>query len=183
MNLAIEKLDGKTFQVLPLQTTIIPRHIQLDTKSIIELFIVRNKKEYLDNITLYREILWDKYFNITQQIKRISFDYTIITDGYSVSLRFINNNDLEKENTKKENMRKGRKLLKGLSNEEKEEIRNNKKIEKSKTKEKENEQENKEKENIEYPYIDDVLKDELKGKHIFIDDDITKKRKRVFNRI
>jgi hypothetical protein len=170
MNLAIEKLDGKTFQVLPLQTSIIPKHIQIDTKSIIELFIVSNKKEYLDNLSLYREILWDKYFNITQKIKGYSFDYTIITNGYSSSLRFINNNELEKENTKKEKMRKGRKLLKGLSDEEKEKIRNNK-IEQSKKKDKketkENEQENKE--IVDYPYIDEVCKDELKGKHIFID--------------
>lgn len=169
MNLAIEKLDGKTFQVLPLQTSIIPKHIQLDTKSIIELFVINNKKEYLDNLSSYREILWDKYFDITQKIKGYSFDCTIITDGYSSSLRFINNNDLEKENTKKDKMRKGRKLLKGLNKEEKEEIRNNKKLEQSK---KEKETEDKKENNIEiieYPYIDEVCKDELKGKHIFID--------------
>ncbi len=169
MNLAIEKLEGKTFQVLPLQTSIIPKHIQFDTKSIIELFVLNNKKEYLDNLSSYREILWDKYFDITQKIKGYSFDYTIITDGYSSSLRFINNNDLEKENIKKDKMRKGRKLLKGLSDEEKEEIRNNKKIEQSKKKtETEDKKENKI-EIIEYPYIDEVYKDELKGKHIFID--------------
>ena len=39
MNLELEKINGKMFQFFPLQTISIPKHIQLDTKALIELFI------------------------------------------------------------------------------------------------------------------------------------------------
>lgn len=67
----------------PLQTQIIPRHIQLDTKSIIELLVDTDKKQYLDNVELNKEILWDKFFTINQYLRKYDFDYTIITDGYT----------------------------------------------------------------------------------------------------
>jgi len=173
MNIELEKIEGKMYQFFPLQSSIIPRHIQMDTKSIIELLVDKGKKEYLDNIELNKEFLWDKFFNITQKIKDYKFDNTIITDGYASSLRFIHNDYIEGEKIKKEKMKKGRKDAREMTDEDKERD----KITKKKLQDEKNEM-NKLKQKIkpkkvekthEFSYIDDVEKEELKGNHIFID--------------
>ena len=173
MNIELEKIEGKMYQFFPLQSSIIPRHIQIDTKSVIELLVDKGKKEYLDNIELNKEFLWDKYFNITQKIKDYMFDNTIITDGYATSLRFIHNDYIEGEKIKKEKMKKGRKDAKEMTEEEKEKKKFDKKILQDEKKElnklKQKDKPKKIEKIQEFPYIDDVEKEDLEGKHIFID--------------
>jgi hypothetical protein len=173
MNIELEKIEGKMYQFFPLQSSIIPRHIQMDTKSIIELLVDKGKKEYLDNIELNKEFLWDKYFNITQKIKDYKFDNTIITDGYATSLRFIHNDYIEGEKIKKEKMKKGRKDARELTDEDKEKKKLSKKILQDEKKElnklKQKDKPKKVEKIQEFSYIDDVEKEELKGSHIFID--------------
>ena len=171
MNIELEKIEGKMYQFFPIQSSIIPNHIQIDTKSVIELLVEKEKKQYLDNVELNKEFLWDKFFNITQKIKDYKFDNTIITDGYATSLRFIHNDCIEGEKIKKEKMKKGRKDAREMTTEDKEK----KKIAKKKLQDEKKEL-NKLKEKPkkiekthEFPYIDDVDKEELKGSHIFID--------------
>ena len=173
MNIELEKIEGKMYQFFPLQSSIIPRHIQIDTKSVIELLVDKGKKEYLDNIEVNKEFLWDKFFNITQKIKDYKFDNTIITDGYATSLRFIHNDYIEGEKIKKEKMKKGRKDAKEMTEEEKEKKKLDKKIlqdeEKELNKLKQKDKPKKIEKIQEFPYIDDVEKVDLEGKHIFID--------------
>ena len=173
MNIELEKIEGKMYQFFPLQSSIIPRHIQIDTKSVIELLVDKGKKEYLDNIEFNKEFLWDKYFNITQKIKDYKFDNTIITDGYATSLRFIHNDYIEGEKIKKEKMKKGRKDAKEMTEEEKEKKKLDKKILQDEKKElnklKQKDKPKKIEKIQEFPYIDDVEKVDLGGKHIFID--------------
>ena len=173
MNIELEKIEGKMYQFFPLQSSIIPRHIQIDTKSVIELLVDKGKKEYLDNIELNKEFLWDKYFNITQKIKDYKFDNTIITDGYATSLRFIHNDYIEGEKIKKEKMKKGRKDAKEMTEEEKEKKKFDKKIlqdeKKVLNKLKQKDKPKKIEKIQEFHYIDDVEKEVLEGKHIFID--------------
>jgi hypothetical protein len=178
MNLELEEKDAKMFQFFPLQTQIIPRHIQIDTKSIIELLVDTDKKKYLDNIELNKEILWDKFFTVNQYLRKYEFDYTIITDGYAVSLRFLHKEFVNEEIIKKDKMKNGKKALKGLSDEEKEMKKQEKITLQNKIKE-ENKQkqalqpkqkkENKKETQQEFPYIDEVSKYLLDGNHIFID--------------
>jgi len=120
MNLELEEKDAKMFQFFPLQTQIISRHIQIDTKSIIELLVDADKKQYLDNVELNKEILWDKFFTINQYLRKYEFDYTIITDGYAVSLRFLHKDFTNEERIKKDKMKNSKKALKGLTDKEKE---------------------------------------------------------------
>ena len=173
MNIELEKIEGKMYQFFPLQSSIIPRHIQIDTKSVIELLVDKGKKEYLDNIEVNKEFLWDKFFNITQKIKDYKFDNTIITDGYATSLRFIHNDYIEGEKIKKEKMKKGRKDAKEMTEEEKEKKKLDKKILQDEKKElnklKQKDKLKKIEKIQEFPYIDDVEKEDLEGKHIFID--------------
>ena len=178
MNLELEEKEAKMFQFFPLQTQIIPRHIQIDTKSIIELLVDADKKQYLDNVELNKEILWDKFFTINQYLRKYDFDYTIITDGYAVSLRFLHKDFTNEERIKKDKMKNGQKALKGLSDEEKEIKKQYKITLQNKIKE-----ENKQKRALqpkqkkatkkevqhEFPYIDEVSKELLDGNHVFID--------------
>jgi len=173
MNIELEKIEGKMYQFFPLQSSIIPRHIQIDTKAIIELLVDKEKKQYLDNVELNKEFLWDKYFNITQKIKDYKFDNTIITDGYATSLRFIHNDYIEGEKIKKEKMKKGRKDAREMTTEDKEKKKLDKKILQDEKKElnklKQKDKPKKIEKIQEFPYIDDVEKVDLEGKHIFID--------------
>ena len=199
MCLELEKIERKSFQFFPIQTNAIPRHIQIDTKALVELYIDTEKHKHLLDIwikdtpeepknkikkNLYnclednKEFIWDTFFDIKQKLKNYIFDYTIITDGYSVSLRFLHDDFIQGEKIKKLNMKEAKKALKGLSKEEKDKIKEEKKI-KKKEESKQKKLENKDKiykskkelkkENPEFPYIDEVSKEVLEGKHIFID--------------
>ena len=199
MCLELEKIERKSFQFFPIQSNSIPRHIQIDTKALVELYIDTEKHKHLLDIwikdtpeepinkikkNLYnclednKEFIWDTFFDIKQKLKNYIFDYTIITDGYSVSLRFLHDAFIEGEKIKKLNMKEAKKALKGLSKEEKDKIKEEKKI-KKKEESKQKRLENKDKiykskkelkkENPEFPYIDEVSKEVLEGKHIFID--------------
>jgi len=173
MNIELEKIEGKMFQFFPIQSSIIPNHIQIDTKAVIELLVDKEKKQYLDNVELNKEFLWDKFFNITQKIKDYKFDNTIITDGYATSLRFIHDGYIEGEKIKKEKIKKGRKDAQEMTEEDKEKKKLAKKKLQDEKKElnklKQKEKPKKVEKTQEFPYIDDVDKKELKGNHIFID--------------
>jgi hypothetical protein len=159
MNCELEKIGGKMYQFFPLQSSITPNHIQIDTKAVIELLVDKDKKKYIDNILLYKEILWDKYFSINPKIKNYQFDNTIITDGYATALRFIHTDYIEGELLKKEKMKQARKNAKN---------KDTIKMNQSATKINDNVIPSKE-EIIDFPYIDEVDKTDLEGKHIFID--------------
>jgi len=207
MCLELEILERKSFQFFPIQTNSIPRHIQVDTKALVELFIETEKHQKLLDIwiketteiksgknkgkpknktkgDLYncleqnKEFIWNTIFNITQTRKNYVFDYTIITDGYATSLRFLHKDFVEKEQEKKDKKKEGKKALQGLTKEQKDKIKEDKKqLQKEEAKQTRLENKGKPKkskkeekqENPEFPYIDEVPKEILEGKHIFID--------------
>jgi hypothetical protein len=190
MNNELERLEKKQFQFFPLQNNNVLKHIQVDTSVLIELF-EKHVAEVNKNIEIMKDVIWVDMFNINCKIKNYVFDNTIITDGFAVSLRFIHKNHLEIVNKNKKAMKQARKAknerLSGLKGEEKklEEVKiqqekedkkiikdNLKKQQKDLEKQRalENKQEtNKKQIKYDFPYIDDVKKEKLKGKHIFID--------------
>ena len=194
MNIELDKLNKKQFQFFPLQSNTILRHIQIDTSSLIELFEDK-VTEAFKNIEIQKAIIWTKIFKLNHSIKKYVFDYTIITDGFSTALRFLNIDYSEEVKDKKTKMKEGKaelnSKLKGLNREDKIKkktlIKEEKAIvNKQKKEEQKKSKDNKKKEalksnitnitniinitnNVEFPYIDDVNKDELIGKHIFID--------------
>lgn len=94
MCLKLEKSDTKLFQFFPLRNDIVPKYISVDTKTIIELFVDKDKNAYLKDIKRTQKDLWDKYFNLDNKISKIknhTFDYRILTDCYGVSIQFIHN--------------------------------------------------------------------------------------------
>ena len=187
MSDSLEKLGKNQYQFFPLQTSAVPKHIRIDNRGLITLFEdnASNKFKIANKI---KQKLWSDIFNIKCKRKGYSFDYSIITDGYSVAMQFISFNGKNKKDKRIKNMQSAKnnkeKLLKDKSYEEKELLKKNMKqakIEKEqKYKEenykiinekiKANKKDTVKKEcNLEFPYIDDVPKDKLDGKHIFID--------------
>jgi hypothetical protein len=67
-------------------------------------------------------------FNITQTKKNYVFNHTIITDGYSCSLRFIHKDFVEEQQHKTKMMQNGKFAL-NLTKEEKDKIKKDKKEE------------------------------------------------------
>lgn len=190
INNELERLEKKQFQFFPLQNNNVLKHIQVDTSVLIELF-EKHVAEVNKNIEIMKDVIWVDMFNINFKIKNYIFDNTIITDGFSVSLRFVYKNHLEIVNKNKKAMKQARKAknerLYDLTCEEKkqEEVKiQQEKEDKKKIKDnlkkqlkdmdkqrtlKNKQETNKKQIKYDFPYIDDVKKEELKGKHIFID--------------
>ena len=199
MCLELETLEAKAFQFFPIQTNAIPRHIQVDTKAMVELFIDTKQDEKLLKMCKFptkdgkimnatsgnlnncleenKEFIWDYLWDVKQTLKNYQFDYTIITDGYATSLRFLHKDCLEEEQQKKDKKKAGKKALQGLTKEEKE---NRKEEKKEQQKELTKLLRKQRKENPpkktettedlpEFQYIDELPMEALKGKHIFID--------------
>ena len=135
----IEKLETKSFQFFPLRTDIINKFIPVDTKSLIELFIKKDKAKYLDDVESYKESVWSMLFDINKDMFKQSnyiFDYKIYTDGYSVSIQMLLNDKVKDEKQKKQNMknkkRENKELTKDMTEEEIKEFK--KKLEEDKKK-------------------------------------------------
>uniref|UniRef100_A0A6C0H297 Uncharacterized protein n=1 Tax=viral metagenome TaxID=1070528 RepID=A0A6C0H297_9ZZZZ len=192
MCLELERLETKSFQFFPIQTNAVPRHIQVDTKAMVELFLDTKRDEKLMKICKFpekdgkimksvsnnlmycleenKEFIWDYLWDVKQTRKNYQFDYTIITDGYATSLRFLHKDCVEEEQQKKDKKKAGKKALQGLTKEEKKQQQ--KKLTKLLRKQRmENPPKKKgtTKDLPEFPYIDELPIEALKGKHIFID--------------
>ena len=152
VNEKLEELGVKLYQVIPIRSDCVLKNIHIDTKTLVELFIEEDKNKYLKNITDYRDEIWNKFTTIKRHInKGYTFDYTILTDAFSVSIRYIEPSKLVKQDKKKDNMRKARKL----KNKEEDKIIDEaiKDVEKGKIK---TEGESKISKQAEFLYIDEV---------------------------
>jgi len=85
----------RLFNVLPLRSNIVPKHICIDTCGLISNFLgdestTSHYKNYKKNDNQYK--LWDRLFDMKCKIykkKHYIFNYMIKTDGISVSILFI----------------------------------------------------------------------------------------------
>lgn len=100
----IEKNDCPIYNVFPMRTDIIPKHIRLDTVSLVQLLTTKeqgNKSDYLakGNLKLYENKIW-KFFFITEKQcfrkKWYSFHHMIETDGVSCSVLLLRKNKVGK---------------------------------------------------------------------------------------
>jgi hypothetical protein len=100
MNSVLEKQENKLFQPLPLRNNIIPKHIIIDTASLINLFCPEKDKdgnkvkkgELLSNVKDNQNEVWSNFLNLNHRIfknKHYQFHNQIQTDGISCCLLFI----------------------------------------------------------------------------------------------
>jgi hypothetical protein len=98
MNSVLEKQENKLFQPLPLRNNIIPKHIIIDTASLVSLFCPANKKEGIKKGDLHKNLkenqydIWNAFLNLKNKIfknKYYQFHNQIQTDGISCCLLFI----------------------------------------------------------------------------------------------
>jgi hypothetical protein len=155
MCLELEKLEVKSFQFFPLRTDIIPKYIPIDTATLVDLMIDKDKNKYFKNIENEKNNIWQMYFNLELPIfkqKNYEFDYRISTDCFGVSIQLIHNDAVQSSKDKKANMKgkrqQNKELYKTMTQEEKEahklelvkqqkEIQDNYKLKLKQTKDKE----------------------------------------------
>jgi len=100
MNSVLEKQESKLFQPLPLRNNIIPKHIIIDTASLINLFCPEKDKhgnkikkgELLSNVKENQNEVWCNFLDLKNKIfknKYYQFHNQIQTDGISCCLLFI----------------------------------------------------------------------------------------------
>jgi len=100
MNSVLEKQESKLFQPLPLRNNIIPKHIIIDTASLINLFCPEKDKEgnkvkkgeLLSNVKENQNEVWCNFLDMKNKIfknKHYQFHNQIQTDGISCCLLFI----------------------------------------------------------------------------------------------
>ena len=100
MNEVLEKMESKLFQPLPLRNNIIPKHIIIDTASLINLFCPEKDKDgnkmkkgvLLSNLKENQTDIWNSFLNLNNKIfknKHYQFHNQIQTDGISCCLLFI----------------------------------------------------------------------------------------------
>jgi len=90
--------QNKLFQPLPLRTNIVPKHILLDTASLVSLFCPSNKTDGIKKGELHKNLkenqhdIWNAFLNLNHKIFRnnsYQFHHQIQTDGISCCLLFI----------------------------------------------------------------------------------------------
>jgi len=100
MNSVLEKIESKIFQPLPLRNNIIPKHIIIDTASLINLFSPEKDKEgnktkkgeLLSSVKENQNEVWGNFLDVKNIIfknKHYQFHNQIQTDGISCCLLFI----------------------------------------------------------------------------------------------
>ena len=139
MNKFIESTNSKMYQFFPIKNSFYDKHITINTSALIDLFICKHKSKALQSVGNddFKKIVWNKYFNIYKNNKELIkynkhiFNYEIQTNGYTVSINYIDKDKLEGQKKKKELMAEGRRKSNILKkNIEKNEFKNhqNKKI-------------------------------------------------------
>ncbi len=95
----IEQLEFSVNNVFPMRSNITPKHIRLDTTTIIHLLITKkqgNKSNYLfkGNLKRFEDKIWKFFFNTEKQCfkkKHYKFHHMIETDGISCSILMLRN--------------------------------------------------------------------------------------------
>jgi transposase len=91
----IELYGGTLFNLFPQRTSVIPKHIKLDSTTIVNLLFECDKGYYKTNLVKENRNIWDKVLKLHLKVfrkKGYLFNNSIITDGVSCSILFIKEN-------------------------------------------------------------------------------------------
>ena len=94
INIELEKYKRKTFSIFPLNISIVPNNIELDTSSLINIFFKTTTTEVQKNIICFKMNIWNEFFKLDNKCFKYSKEYVfnglITTDGISANLTFVN---------------------------------------------------------------------------------------------
>jgi hypothetical protein len=85
----VELYGGNKMNLFPLRVSVIPKHIKLDTTTIVNILFECDKFYYKNNITKENTNIWDKVLKLNLKVfrkKGYKFNNSIITDGVSCSI-------------------------------------------------------------------------------------------------
>jgi len=105
----VEAADCSVYNVFPLRTSIVPKHIRLDTATLVQTMFTKehgSKEEYLTkgNLKHREDDIWAFFFKTEKKCffkKSYSFHHMIETDGVSVCILFRRKGDVGKRVVKK----------------------------------------------------------------------------------
>ena len=133
MNNNLEKNGFKMFQPISLRTDIKDKYITINTNALVDISPLKNKNSYFKNISNEKDDIWSTIFNVKRKsfkIKGYTFNHQIQTDGYGVSLNFINNDEIENKIKQNNARTKGRndskRIYKNKTDSEIEKLKNKK---------------------------------------------------------
>lgn len=120
INKYLQEKEVKSYQIFPLRTGYSQHHIKINTSALIDIFHGNANLNKLTKIAYikqvgnnnFQETVWNSLFQLKNNKNNykyiregFSFNYEIETDGFTVSLNFINNNEIPNKENKKKNFR------------------------------------------------------------------------------
>ena len=114
MSIKLEQKGKKQLQVIPLRKEFTTKYFPMDTSVILTNFDFNGKNILERNITDNAPKIWGEYFNMDHKIFRrqgklgYHFSYMMKTDGYSVSLTFVDEIQHQKKIAKEAKKKEGR---------------------------------------------------------------------------
>lgn len=99
MSLKLEEQEKKLFQFCPLRKSLIPKYMNIDTKTLITMLFDTKKHKttqgkLLDKLNENKELIWNSLFNMEKinklmNTERYVFNHMFSTDGVGCSLLFV----------------------------------------------------------------------------------------------
>lgn len=122
-----ELCKGDKYNLFPLKNSVIPRHIKLDTTTIINLFMECDKSYYKNNIAKENTNIWEKFFKLNKKVFRkrgYKFNDSIVTDGVSCCILFVKEKYYKKTIPKSKKNKNNEQYIDELEEEEYERLKN-----------------------------------------------------------
>lgn len=168
MNDYLDKNGRKLFQPVSLRTDTKTKYITIDTRTLFDIFptevfkirtggFITNKADVINNLPAYQDLLWACIFKTDRKmfkLKRHEFNYRVSTDGYAISINFMDRRELIDSTTKKNRMKAG------MKNKDKKTAKKAKPLKKNKTKKVSDPSDQSE----EFQYIGHIVNNETKMK-------------------
>lgn len=127
----VESEDETIYNLFPMRTEIIPKHIKIDTTSIVHCLMEKNKRYFTTNgrLKTYENKIWKFFFRTELSCfrkKKYTFNHMIITDGVSCSILLIRNDMIGKQIPRRKIQQATEKYIDDLSQDDYERIKDKK---------------------------------------------------------
>jgi hypothetical protein len=112
-NMSTSENELRLYNVTPLSLSLIPKHITIDTPSLINILLEYGVSDALKNVNKCKQEMWSLIFNLDAKIFKkngYAFNNMIKTDGISCSIIFAKNEYIKNGQLKKINIGTAKKM-------------------------------------------------------------------------